>query len=145
MKLFLITTVFIGLISTNLLAQSTTELNCQFKNAVLPGIFSVAFKNLESSSQADLAEIYSDYEGEPTAFSFDGNEELEWFWYLLLSGDNGYEFDQKGNFVLYLDSDGCDVGVLKLYKNSKYRAGYTKIEHHCSGDVPDTYGILSCK
>lgn len=139
--------VFVAFFSMSLTfgQATTTEITCKFKKNVVKGTFSVAMSNLMDPQKAELAEIYTNYEGEDTAFSYDGNEDMEWFWYLLLSWDNGYGFDEAGNFVMALDSDGCDVGVLKLFKNTNYRYGYTKVAHNCSGDVPDTYDTLICK
>lgn len=144
MKSMIFSILILALGSISAQGTVTSELTCKFKNNVVKGEFIVAMNHLENPLEAELAEIYSDYDGESTAFSFDGTEDMEWYWYLLRSWDNGYEFDAKGDFNLYLDSDGCDVGILKLYKNNGYRYGYTRVEHRCSGDVPNTFDLVRC-
>jgi|GEM_PF-4922749 len=123
-----------------------TILECSFPSLSKQGKFYISVNNFSTPKNVELYySEYTDYEGNEAAFSYDG-EELEWLWSLALSGDGqAVELDKKGNMSFFLDSDGCDVGEIYLYKNSGFKFGYVSVKHHCSGPgYPDSYSKARC-
>ncbi len=121
---------------TTLAAQANVErnINCQFEKFNSSSKLTLAVNNFQDSDLMDLNPIYTDYQGEPVGVTYQGND-LEWVWMLLLSGDSTFTTDEEGNIVYSLDDDGCDTGVLKLYKNNSYKFGYLFTEHRCGAEL----------
>lgn len=144
MKFFL--ALSISLFSFTSLAD-TKSLSCVFESLSKEAQLTVSIDNFSDSKFIALNyEQYTDYDGEPAAFSYDGDE-LEWLWLLSLSWDGqSIEINDKGNMVISLDSDGCDVGNIYLYANSDFQFGYLSLEHNCSGpSKKQTYSKAKCK
>ena len=140
MKHFLIFSMLFGL---NAFA-GTKEITCSFEKIHPSATVTIAVDNIENPEAITTAEVYTDYDGYDTHVTFSGEEDMEWVYYLLM-GDSSFDTDDTGNITYWLDSDGCDVGILKLYKNNGYKYGYIKVEHRCSGrDYPDTYSKAKC-
>lgn len=119
-------------------------LTCKFPALEKKSFLYVTVKASENRLTPTYDSDFTDYEGESTPFSYQG-EKLEWLWLLMSGGDSGFRNDRDGNLVVSLDSDGCDVGIFKLYQNNGYKFGYLKVEHRCSGrDYPDTYSKAYC-
>lgn len=133
------------LASGAIFAKSDKVLTCTFNNIHENASLSLAVSNLGDKDEMTLTEAFTDYEGEPVGVSFSGESEIEWL-YFLMFGDSWFNVDDKGNIDYQLDSDGCDVGRLKIYKNNGYQYGYVAIKHRCSGsDTPDTFSKAKCK
>ena len=122
--------------------SKTSELSCLIPQISSTASLLITVDNLNTDKVRLNYDHYTDYDGEGAAFSYEG-EELEWLWVLALSWDGQFiELDEKENLKLSLDSDGCDVGKIYLYKNSNFKNGYLRIKHHCSGpNTPDTYSL----
>ena len=59
--------------------------------------------------------------------------------------DGGYEFNNEGDFEVFADSDGCNIGELVLYKNSGFTKGFITTEFRCSSNrTLRSAGSVSC-
>lgn len=131
------------LLSSNSFASTSKVLTCKFEGLKTESTLIMAIENFDNPLEIGLKEIYTDYEGEPTGISYDG-EDLEWLFFLTSGWDSSFSSDKNGNIDFFLDSDGCDVGNLVLYKNSGYRYGYLSLRHHCS-EIKKTYSKVKCE
>lgn len=60
--------------------------------------------------------------------------------------DGGSSDDEKGNWLVSADSDGCNIGKLILYKDSGFTKGFITSEFRCgAGDKERSAGKVSCK
>lgn len=59
--------------------------------------------------------------------------------------DGGYEYNEKGDWVVSADSDGCNIAKFTLYKDSDFTKGFLSSEFRCSGEKEKYAGKVSCK
>jgi hypothetical protein len=50
-----------------------------------------------------------------------------------------------GKLEVTSDGDGCDMGDLVLYEDSRFEKGYVRMEFHCSEDNSGFYSEVSCQ
>lgn len=79
-----------------------------------------------------------------TWFTFSPEEQNK-FW---LDGlyDGGYEYNEKGDWVVSADSDGCNIAEFSLYKDSGFTKGFITSEFRCGGGEKERYaGKVFCE
>jgi len=144
MKHFL---VLVLLLISNFSSAETTILSCSFDEISSTGNLYIALNSFNKSGEVSLNyDQYTDYEGEPAAFSYEGDQ-LEWLWSLALSWDGQHvEVDTNGNMIFSLDSDGCDFGKIQLYGNNDFKYGFVSVDHACgAASAPkNTFSKASC-
>ncbi|HEY8279444.1 MAG TPA: hypothetical protein VIH99_07475 [Bdellovibrionota bacterium] len=87
-----------------------------------------------------------DRKGEPKCQKMVDSENCgEWFLYsarnqdrFWLDGlyDGGVSYNDNGDWEVFADSDGCNIGKLVLYKDSDFTKGFITSEFRCSSTRP---------
>ena len=125
---------------------SVHQFECTFEQFPADQKLTFQITNLADTANREFNEVFTDYEGEPNAFTYTSTG-LEWLWLMLTYDELNYlESDDDGNLIIPIDDISCDIGKIKLYKNNDFKFGYLKIEHNCSGpDQQDTYSKMKCE